>query len=630
MCGIAGWVDWREDLTRQRAVLEAMGSRLARRGPDAAGLWLSARCGLVHRRLVVVDPEGGAQPMARDEGGRRCVITYNGELYNTEELRRELAGRGYRFRSRSDTEVLLTAYMEWGPACLARLNGIFAFGVWDEAAQTLFLARDRLGVKPLFYARRGSAFLFASEQKALLAHPRVKPEVDEEGLNEIFAVGPGRTPGHGLFRGVAELRAGCWLAVRPTGVRRGRYWSLPCRRHREGPAETAAQVRWLLQDAVERQLVSDVPVGAFLSGGIDSSAVSALAAVALARQGRGPLATFSVEYAGDESYFRPNPFEPEADGPWARLVAAWLGSRHQVVRLDPRELAVTLDEAMTARDAPGMADVDTSLYLFCREVRGTVTVALSGEGADELFGGYPWFREEAPSPGGFPWLRMVRERAALLAPWVREILRPEEYAAERHRAALAEAPSLPGEAETDARLRRVAYLSLTRFLATLLERKDRMSMASGLEVRVPFLDHRLVEYAWNIPWEIRSAGGAPKGILRLALASMLPREVLERRKSPYPKTHHPVFLEMVRARFLALLDDPASPLVPLLDAARLREMAAGSLEMAVPFFGQLMRGPQLLAYLLQVDAWLRAYRVRVVLPQARGRRRRAAVTSSRG
>ncbi len=630
MCGIAGWVDWREDLTRQRAVLEAMGSRLARRGPDAAGLWLSARCGLVHRRLAVVDPEGGAQPMAREQGDRRWVITYNGELYNTEDLRRELAGRGHRFRSRSDTEVLLAAYMEWGPACLGRLNGIFAFGVWDEGSQTLFLARDRLGVKPLFYARKGGAFLFASEQKALLAHPRLRAEVDEEGLNEIFALGPGRTPGHGLFRGVAELRAGCWLTVRPTGVRRGRYWSLPCRRHREGPDETAARVRWLLQDAVERQLVSDVPLGAFLSGGIDSSAVSALAAAALARQGRGPLLTFSVEYTGDERYFRPNPFEPEADAPWARRVAAWLGSRHRAVRLDPGDLAATLDEAMTARDAPGMADVDTSLYLFCREVKGTVTVALSGEGADELFGGYPWFREEAAPPGGFPWVRLVRERAALLAPWLREILRPEEYAAARYAAALAEVPSLPGEGEGDARLRQVAYLSLTRFLATLLERKDRMSMASGLEVRVPFLDHRLVEYVWNIPWEIRSADGVPKGILRRALASMLPRDVLERRKSPYPKAHHPAFLEAVRTRFLALLDDPASPVAPLLDAPRLRTMAQGSLELAVPFFGQLMRGPQLLAYLLQVDAWLRAYRVRVVLREPGGRRRGAAVTSFRG
>ncbi|MDI6906024.1 MAG: asparagine synthase (glutamine-hydrolyzing) [Thermoanaerobacterales bacterium] len=611
MCGIAGWIDWELDLTQERDVVEAMGATLACRGPDDGGIWLSPHAGLAHRRLVVVDPAGGGQPMVRRRGKDAFVIVYNGELYNTPDLRRELDVRGYTFQGHSDTEVLLTAYIEWGPGCVERLNGIFAFGVWSEKSQSLFLARDRLGVKPLFYAKRGHGLLFGSELKALLAHPAVEPAVDAEGLAEIFVMGPGRTPGHGVFQNVAEVKPGCWLLFDRKGLHHHRYWTLESRPHGDGLEATVAHVRDLLRDTVERQLVADVPVCVLLSGGLDSSAVTAFAAEAFTRAGFGAVHTYSVDYAENDRYFAPNEFQPDADAPWTRRVSAFLGTRHRTVLIDTPELAEALKVVVRARDLPGMADVDSSLYLFCREVKREATVALSGEAADEVFGGYPWFRreEDLNADSAFPWARMTRERARLLSPELAALIRPEEYMAERYHEALSEVPRLPGEDPREARIREISYLSLTRFMPTLLDRKDRMSMAVGLEVRVPYCDHRLVQYVWNVPWVIKSCDGRAKGLLRRALAGVLPNDVLGRRKSPYPKTHHPAYLDAVRNWVLRILEDPASPLRSLVNVEAVRDVARLAESLNIPWYGQLMTGPQLLAYLAQVDLWLREYGV---------------------
>lgn len=610
MCGITGWIDWEVDLTHQQSILSVMVETLSNRGPDAAGTWVSQRAAIGHRRLVVVDPEGGGQPMTRRRGDRTYVITYNGELYNTPELRRELETRGYSFQGHSDTEVLLVSFVEWGTACVERLNGIFAFAVWNEGDQSLFLARDRLGVKPLFYTQRGSAFLFGSELKSLLAHPAVQPEVDAEGLAEVFALGPARTPGHGVFRGIKEVRPGHCLAYNRNGIHMRRYWALESRPHEDDLNTTASKIRWLLHDTVKRQLVADVPVCTLLSGGLDSSAITAFAAKAFKEAGLGPIHTYSIDYAGNDRYFHPNDFETNSDAPWVRRVSDFLGTRHHTVTVDTPQLVDALTTALRARDLPGMADVDSSLYLFCREIKKEATVGLSGESADEVFGGYPWFhREEALAAETFPWSRSMRERVRLLSPELARWIWPEEYVAERYMGTLAETPRLAGEDPFAARMREMFYLNITWFLTTLLDRKDRMSMATGLEVRVPYCDHRLVEYVWNIPWEIKNCDHREKGILRRALAGVLPEDVLTRRKSPYPKTHNPAYLAAVRDWVLSILDDPTSPLLPLIDVSYVRAIAQSTADFDIPWFGQLMRLPQLFAYLAQVDTWLREYRV---------------------
>jgi len=614
MCGITGWIDLERDLNQERQALEAMTGTLAFRGPDASGFWLSTHAALGHRRLVVVDPAGGAQPMTRQRGDRVYTIVYNGELYNTVEIRQDLESLGHLFQTRnSDTEALLLAYLEWGPDCVRRFNGIFAFAIWDEARQTLFLARDRLGVKPLFYSHRGRSFIFGSEIKAILAHPEMPAEVGPEGLAEIFVMGPSRTPGQGVFRGISEVRPGQCLEYGRSGLKLWRYWSLESKPHGDSLATTIEKLRHLIKDTVERQLVADVPVCCFLSGGLDSSAITALACEAFRRDGPGTLHTYSVDYAGNDLFFQPDKFQPNSDAPWVRRVSEHFGTEHHNIVIDTEKLASALTEAVLANDLPGMADVDSSLYLFCREIKKNATVALSGESADEVFGGYPWFfSQDALFGDTFPWVRMVGKRAGLLNQELAGLIKPEEYVAQRYREALDEVPRLPADDPREARMRELFYLNITRFMPTLLDRKDRMSMAAGLEVRVPFCDHRLVEYAWNIPWKMKNLGLREKGLLRRALEGVLPDDVLERKKSPYPKTHNPGYLAVVRDNFLEILDDPGSPLNDLLDTVKMREVAANQgAGFAPAWFSQLMGPAQLFAYLIQVNTWLKQYRIKI-------------------
>ena len=613
MCGITGWIDLKNDLTSQYPALEKMSATLQRRGPDASGAWISPHALIAHRRLTVVDPAGGSQPMIRSAGGWKYVITYNGELYNTMELRHELENRGHHFLSNSDTEVLLISYIEWDPACVDHLNGIYAYGIWSEKDSSLFLARDRFGVKPLFYTLRDSSLIFASELKALLAHPMVKPEVGIEGLAEIFALGPARTPGAGIFRNVSELKPAHYILFDSEGINIRRYWQLESRHHTDDLEVTRGTVKELVVDSIQRQFVSDVPVCTFLSGGLDSSAITALAARWFDKRAVKPLHTFSIDYRDNDKFFVPSLYQPDSDAPWVKRMSEEFGTTHHYITVDTDQVVDALEDAVEARDLPGMADIDSSLWLFCKEVKKEATVALSGECADEVFGGYPWFHhEKLMNAGTFPWSTDPGIRASIMSGDLVEAIRPAEYTAMRYAETLKEVPRLPGESPLEARRRELFYLNFTWFMQTLLDRKDRMSMANGLEVRVPYCDHRLVQYVWNIPWEKKMLDGREKGLLRKALEGVLPEDVLYRKKSPYPKTHNPAYEKAVKNRLSEVMHDPASPLLPLINRntvnARLSEMS----DIAKPWFGQLMAQPQLYAWLLQIDIWMRKYRVSLV------------------
>jgi asparagine synthase (glutamine-hydrolysing) len=616
MCGITGWLNWDGGLeSRQsRRTLSKMIETLELRGPDDSGAYIKSQIAFGHRRLSVVDPANGAQPMVRKYGQYEYVITYNGELYNTTELRNELEGKGYQFTTNCDTEVLLVSYIEYGTSCVNKLNGIFAFGIWDEAKERLFLARDRIGVKPLFYAERENQFVFGSEIKTLLANPLIEPKVDMEGLAEVFMVGPARTPGNGIFRGVEELKPGHSLIYTQSGKRTIRYWSLFSKEHEDDFDTTVKKVRELLIDTAKRQLVADVKVCTFLSGGLDSSALTALAAQYYKDKNLGQLSTYSVDYIDNEKYFKASAFQPNSDAPWVdRMVNAYQTDHHKIL-VDNIELAKSLQKATIARDFPGMADVDTSLYLFSREIKKGATVALSGECADEVFGGYPWFyREDMIQADAFPWSPRPAMRLDWLSDTVKSSLDLVDYAQSRYQDAVKEVPKLAGETKMEARMREIFYLSLTRWMPTLLDRKDRMSMAFGLEVRVPYCDHRIVEYAWNVPWAMKNYQNREKGLLREALTGILPYDVLWRKKSPYPKTHHPEYLNIVRNWALDILKDSSSPLVQLVNVEKINEIAKTDLSASnIPWFGQLMGGAQLFAYLIQVDSWLKHYKVQII------------------
>ncbi len=614
MCGITGWIDWKRDLMAETKVVEAMTETLSRRGPDDHNVSVNRNVLFGHKRLVVVDPEGGKQPMTKKIGDRLFTIAYNGELYNTENLRKELIKSGHQFRSHSDTEVLLTSYIEWGPDCVDRLNGIFAFAVYDQAKNQVVIARDRLGVKPLFYKHDGSQLLFGSEIKAILAHPIVKSEVTREGMAEIFGLGPSRTPGHGVFNGINELRPGHILLFNVNRLKITRYWQLKSKQHKETVNETAERIHWLLKDTVERQLVADVPVSTFLSGGVDSSALTAFAANYFKQEGRGSLHTYSIDYEDNDKYFKANDFQPNADGPWIKEVSDFLGTEHHSYVISNEDLAGFLKESVIVRDLPGMADIDSSLLWFCKKIKRDVTVGLSGECADEIFGGYPWFhREDLMNRESFPWMHSTLEREALLTDSWKRKLNLKEYVLTRYEETLAETPRLEGETPLEARRRELFYLNIIWFMTTLLDRKDRMSMGASLEVRVPFADHRLVEYVWNIPWDMKNLEGREKGILRKALEGVLPNSVLYRKKSPYPKTHNPQYTKVVRDWLQTIINNSNSPLLEFVDKANIQEIInTDGTAFKKPWFGQLMTGPQLMAHLAQIDTWLKEYKVQII------------------
>ncbi|MFD9815042.1 asparagine synthase (glutamine-hydrolyzing) [Streptomyces sp. NPDC059080] len=608
MCGITGWISYDRNLATERPTLEAMTETMACRGPDAAGIWLDTHAAFGHRRLAVIDLDGGKQPMAVERDGRTLLVTtYSGEVYNYRELRTELEGLGHTFRTQSDTEVVLHAYLEWGEAFTERLNGMYAFALWDPRTEELLLVRDRMGIKPLYYQPTPHGVLFGSEPKAINAHPEVRPAVDAEGLAELITFT--KTPGHGVFKGMHEVRPGHTVRVTRDGLTTRCYWALQAREHTDDLDTTVGRIRGLLDDIVARQLIADVPLCTLLSGGLDSSAITALSAGELAAQGSGPVRSFAVDFTGYTENFTPDDLRGTPDGPYARALAEHVASDHHDIVLDTAALMDPAHRAavLAARDMPnGFGDGDTSLYLLFKAVREQSTVALSGESADEIFGGYRWFHDpEAVHADTFPWIaagvsgrfsggNAVRE--ALLDRGLLKRLDLKGYEDRRYREALAEVPYLDGDAGLQRRMREVSYLHLTRFVQILLDRKDRASMAVGLEVRVPFCDHRLVEYVFNTPWSMKTFDGREKSLLRAAVRDVLPASVADRVKSPYPSTQDPGYNEALRSELRGVAADRNAPVQPLLDSAVAKEVTADGAK------GDIRPGAELI---LGLDAWLR-------------------------
>ena len=607
MCGIAGMVGAACSYETALRMLAAM----QRRGPDQRGIWQDGDTTLIHSRLAVIDIEHGLQPMTWTQGGRSCTIVYNGEIYNTPELRSALEGRGHILRTQSDTEIVLHAYLEWGEDCVLHLNGIFAFAVWDSACQALFFARDRIGVKPFFFTERGGRFCFASEIKTLLCCPGVEPCIHADGVFELMLLGPGRTPGCGVFRDVQELRPGyCgWFDTR-RGFSQRQYWRLRDCPHTDTLEQTVETVRGLVSDAVRRQLVSDVPLCTFLSGGLDSSILSALAAREYRKRGK-TLHTVSVTYRDNRKYFQATKFQPNTDDDFIARMNEAIGAENHLITIDTPQLVDALFEAVEARDLPGMADVDSSLLLFCREIKKLGTVALSGECADEIFGGYPWYRDpEVRRRAGFPWAQSTAYRASFLREEWKQYRDPMQYVDQKYQETIAQVQPIENDTPDDRRIREMTQLNFLWFMQTLLDRKDRMSMYSGLEVRVPFCDHRIAEYLYHVPWQWKDLNGVEKGLLREAVRGWLPDEVRLRKKSPYPKTHNPAYLEAVSERLRGLLAEGSSPMFDLVRKDRLESLLTDT--RAQPWYGQLMTTPQTIAYFLQLDYWMRTYHVRVL------------------
>lgn len=603
MCGIAGIITGNYDLREKKPLTERVSSTLKMRGPDAKGEYVTKNTALIHRRLSVIDVERGAQPMHFG----KYVIVYNGEIYNTDEVRNLLKTYGYEFETHCDTEVVLKAYDKWQEESVKKLNGIFAYAVYNKEEGSLFLARDRIGVKPCFYSLKKDLFAFASRIESLLCIPEIKPVVDERGLNEIFMLGPAKSIGSGIFKDIQELPPASYLTYKNGSVDVKTYWQLKAREWNENLDETVEHTKFLVKDAIERQLVSDVNLATFLSGGLDSSIISKVAADKYKNQGK-ILQTYSVDYVDNDIYFKKSLFQPNKDSDYIGLMADYIGSNHHNIVLENSLVAQALKPATIARGVPAFADVDSSLLLFCKEVKKDVTVCLSGECADEIFGGYPWYhRKEILFEDCFPWARSTAARRNILKDGF--LPRGEEYIDNAYRNTLQKTSYLPQDNKTERRMREMFMLNLDWFMQTLLARKDVMSMESSLEVRVPFCDYRLVEYAYNMPWSMKALDGREKGILRKAFENDLPYEIAWRKKSPYPKTHNPVYFKCVCDLVKSALEDKETPLNEMIDKTSVYQLMENPDGMTEPWYGQLMQVPQVLAYIYQIYVWIKNYNV---------------------
>ncbi len=613
MCGIAGFSGFTVNYMKQRekwsSLLHKMNEVQRHRGPDGTGIYMEEHCGLGHVRLAVIDLETGQQPMMRTIGNKRCAITYNGEVYNMLSLKEELQHEGVEFQTTSDAEVVLLGYLLHGIEYINKLNGAFSFAIWDEALQRLFLVRDRAGVKPLFYKIHHNMLLFSSELKGILAFPGVEAVVDKEGLCEIFGLGPAKTYGKGVFKDILEIKPGHYLEYSKDKIEEHCYWSLKSAPHTDSYEETIERTEFLVRDAILMQMLSDVPICTFLSGGVDSSLVTAICSQELRKKGK-VLDTYSFDFKNNNLNFKSNSFQPSEDRPWVDKMKDFTKSNHQYLECNNEDLYEYLFQAVDARDLPCMADVEASMLYFCKRTAKHNKVTLTGEGADEIFGGYPWFhKKECFEADCFPWSMDFAPRTMLLKDEVLQELPLEAYAKAAYQKTISETPILYGEAPVEKRRREIAYLNLKWFMQTLLDRMDRTSMHVGLEARVPFADYRIMEYVWNVPWDMKCHNGIVKGLLRAAGEKHLPYEILYRKKSPYPKTYDPKYEGLIKAKMRELLQNNNAPLNTLIDGAKVERYLDSKLDYGRPFYGQLMAGPQLLAYMLQVNYWLERYHI---------------------
>ncbi len=615
MCGFAGFfnpfMDFRMNQTENEKILNDMCAALYHRGPDENGSLLAKNYGLAHTRLAIIDLENGSQPMCTVCDDNRYCIVYNGELYNTAELRKDLEQKGRKFQTTSDTEVILMGYIEYGIDILNKMNGIFAFCIVDEKKGECFIARDQVGVKPLYYSVYDDILVFASEPKGIFAFPYIQPDIDMEGLNEVLSLGPAKTYGKGVFKNVHEVRPGYFLRYGYDGIREYRYWSITAYEHEENYEKTVEHTRFLVTDAIKRQMVSDVPIATFLSGGVDSSIVSAVCAAELKKQGK-KLGTFSFDFVDNNKYFVANAFQPSQDRPFVDIMVDYIRSEHRYLECNNDDLFENLFRSVDVRDMPTMADVDSSMLYFCGRVKNFYKVVLTGECADEIFGGYPWFhKEECFKAKTFPWSMDITARQAVLKDEIIAELHMEQYIREAYENTIQETPKLPGEDAHEARSREISYLNMKWFMQTLLDRMDRTSMYSGLEARVPFADIRIINYMYNVPWSMKCRNHVEKSLLREAAEGLLPNEVLYRKKSPYPKTYDPAYEKKLADALTEIIEDASSPVLQLVDKKKVYDFIHQKKDYGRPWYGQLMAGPQMLAYLLQINYWMKKYRLSI-------------------
>lgn len=612
MCGIAGFYQLKHDVFKDYSFnllknkLINMKNSIKHRGPNDDEIYMEGFCGLAHTRLSIRDLKGGHQPMTRRYNGRRATIAYNGELYNTNELKHRLSSYDIDLRTTSDTEIILYCYLVFGTKIFKDFNGIFAFAIYDN--NELIIARDHVGVKPLFFYMDEKQFVFSSEPKGIFAYG-IEPKLNNDSWCEIIGLGPAHTLGNGVFAGIHEVLPGHFMSVtlnenRDISLSDSCFWKLTSRMHRDDYASTVCYTNYLIEDSIKKQMVSDIPICTFLSGGLDSSLVSSIVSSNL---GDKKLNTYSFDFVDNEINFKANSFQTTRDRPFVDIMKEYINSNHKYLECNNNDQINCLFEAVDARDMPCMADVESSMLYFCRLVSRECKVTLTGECADEIFGGYPWFhRADMLNQNTFPWSYDMNARTYLFKKDFIDELNIDDYVKNAYETSVGECEYLDDENETETLRRKVTWLNIKWFMMTLLTRMDRCSMFSGLEARVPFADYRILEYVFNVPWEYKCYHNQTKSLLVECGKKYLPDEILYRKKTPYPKTYDPNYEKMLGQMVLEEYNSNLS-LQTIIDKEKLLSFVNSPKDYGKPWYGQLMAGPQMLAYILQIGYWLRKY-----------------------
>lgn len=615
MCGITGFASYKVNYLQKKGeytnLIESMCDSLGRRGPDSFGYKMFDNSVLGHTRLSIIDLSTGQQPMVSD--CKRYTIVYNGELYNADSLKNNLISQGAVFNTTSDTEVILNAYIYYGEQCATLFNGIFAFAIYDSVKDLTFLCRDRFGIKPLYYTIVDNEIFFASEIKAIAKSKKVDLVLDNDSISELFGLFPSRSEGNGVYKNINEIGFGEYAVFNKNGFYKRKYYQLEAEENTNTYEQNRELVKELVTDSTLGQMTSDVEISTFLSGGVDSSILTALASNKLKESGK-KLTTYSFDFVDNSKYFQSNSFQPDEDKFWVKKMVENFELNHNYLMCNVEDLEELLYTATVAKDYAGMADIDSSLLYFCNIIGKQNKVALSGECADEIFGGYPWFNNlDLLDLNMFPWIRNLPTRLNLVNPDIQRKVNIEEYAKQKYFDSVAKVPTLYGESEMDKKRRTISYLNLKWFMPTLLERMDRMSMASSLEVRVPFADHRIVHLAYNIPWEHKTRLGT-KGILRDAFSDLLPHDLLYRQKSPYPKTYNPNYESLLKSKLNSIIDSNNSKIIDLVDKNEIKKLINTENdinEYGKPWFGQLMSKPQLIGFYIELEHMLQIHNPKI-------------------
>lgn len=614
MSGFVGFINFNKDISKDKSILEKMNSVIFPKSTNECKYYIDKHIAFAHKDINLAKIPGN-QPLVQKYSFGTYVIMLNGNIYNKKDLQETLLSNNFIFDSSSDVEILLKSYIHYGKDVVYHLNGVYSFIIWDSQKNEVFLARDHFGVKSLFYTILDDCFIFSSEIKGLLAYPRVERVLDKQGISELFGIGPAHTPGLTVFKNIYELKPANFAIYNTSGLHTKQYWKLISKEHTDSFGKTCERIQFLLENSINNQLSSNGSVCTFLSGGLDSSIISKIASDYNNSNHLPILDTFSVDYVDNDKNFVKSDFQPNSDNFYIDIMKKYLNTNHHKIIIDTPELANALKDAMIARDVPGMADIDSSLLLFCKNVKKDASIALTGECADEIFGGYPWFfRDDALKSQTFPWSISLNERQHLLNPSFSNKINLREYVDYRYNQSLDNVDILSSDSFETAEKRKISYLTLNWFMQTLLERSDKMAMYNNFEIRVPFCDYRIAEYVWNIPWEWKALKGREKGLLRYACKDLLPSEIIDRKKSPYPKTQNPNYLAKVKKMLSSIMADTNSPINDLLNRKYILDiLETDGKTFKRPWFGQLMVGPQLIAYLCQVNMWLEMYQPKIEL-----------------